>query len=485
MDNRYRILISGTRAGDEVDPWGDSFGAKRVSDVEVNQIIRRNEWRTDTVYDEFVDVDDPGDYVGHERFVFKCLDNAGGAPSTVAPTPPQVPWLPVRTSDGYLWKYMYEIEATNRFLVEDPFDPEVGWYPVRTVDNDVEETDQRIIQDNAVNGAVEAIVVTDSSSDYLTASGTVMSGTTSSSIVLEEDPGAVTDYAIHFLISDTVGGQSGIIDSVSGNVVVLQTALSVNPDPTTTYVILPRIVIDRGRGGTGATARPVLDANGGISWVDVITHGSDYEDNVRARVRPTNPNGNATLEARIGPPGGHGSDAVAELGQDVVMVSSDLGSPTSDDDETVAPRTTFRQVSLVRNPETQEGISDKLETFDTSTRLSVNSEGIPMRSSGDESFWTPGALVEGPSSEATGYVVDFTATDEEWTTGTLRLNGVTGTFTTEDVLTTTTGRVIAAVTAVTEPDIVHGSGDTILSEAVDPIQRDPSQTERFRIVARF
>jgi hypothetical protein len=57
--------------------------------------------------------------VTDEYNVYKCLDNNLNGPSTVKPTTTTVE--PVKTSDGYLWKFMYSIPIAlrNKFLTDD------------------------------------------------------------------------------------------------------------------------------------------------------------------------------------------------------------------------------------------------------------------------------------------------------------------------------------------------------------------------------
>lgn len=52
----------------------------------------------------------------NERNVYKCLDNNGGAPSTIKPF--STSNVPFTTSDGYKWKYMYTIPNSliNKFV---------------------------------------------------------------------------------------------------------------------------------------------------------------------------------------------------------------------------------------------------------------------------------------------------------------------------------------------------------------------------------
>ena len=86
---------------------------KKLKGTDVQYAIERNDWTTGTVYDAFDPTIDDFNYsnpfyaivdtLGTKR-VYKCLDNHGGDASTVAPSSESTGVI--RTSDGYLWKYM-------------------------------------------------------------------------------------------------------------------------------------------------------------------------------------------------------------------------------------------------------------------------------------------------------------------------------------------------------------------------------------------
>lgn len=100
---------------------------KRLNLPDVSYIVPRIDWTSGIVYDMY-----DGDYsegnpsysgatnIRNARFyvlttsygVFKCLFNNNNAPSTEEPfgTSP----LPITTSDGYVWKYLYTIPLSNR-----------------------------------------------------------------------------------------------------------------------------------------------------------------------------------------------------------------------------------------------------------------------------------------------------------------------------------------------------------------------------------
>jgi len=119
------------------------------------------------VYDQWdhtLDMSESSFYVITDEFnVYKCLDNNNGALSTEKPTTNSL--VPFKTSDGYLWKYMYNVPTFKRskFLSRDNL-------PV-----------QKALTDSFYNkGAVEQVVVTNSGSGYTDIQQTTISisGTT-------------------------------------------------------------------------------------------------------------------------------------------------------------------------------------------------------------------------------------------------------------------------------------------------------------------
>lgn len=61
-----------------------------------------------------------------ERNVYKCLSNNNSIPSTVEPCGDYTSSNGnIATSDGYIWKYMFNVKPSNRFLTDE-------WIPVPT-----------------------------------------------------------------------------------------------------------------------------------------------------------------------------------------------------------------------------------------------------------------------------------------------------------------------------------------------------------------
>jgi hypothetical protein len=112
------------------------IGLKRVSSSEIRPVIRNKTWTTGTTYDIYRHdygnvIEDTGtivkyvqsasfeqhlyetDYyvVNSEYKVYKCLKNNNNQPSTIEPF--STSNAPFTLADGYMWKYMYTINAND------------------------------------------------------------------------------------------------------------------------------------------------------------------------------------------------------------------------------------------------------------------------------------------------------------------------------------------------------------------------------------
>ena len=126
---------------DELMYFRDMLAAKKVTSSDVSYVVPRHNWTTGTVYDYYRA--DYGATVnsatvttvagGTDMFstttkfyvrssannVYKCMSNNSGAASTTEPTGTSTSEL--TTADGYVWKYMYTLTATEAgsFLTTD------------------------------------------------------------------------------------------------------------------------------------------------------------------------------------------------------------------------------------------------------------------------------------------------------------------------------------------------------------------------------
>ena len=290
---------------DEYDAYANMTALKKVSSTDVSHAIIRRDWTSGTVYDEYrhnytsSNTANSGAttlwastfyVVTSDYNVYKVISNNGGANSTVMPTGTQTSIL--TTADGYKWKFMYSISASDviKFVTSD-------FIPVKTlgrkaaVDGDVAGLGSQAADDNSAQWDVE-----NAAED-----GTI----------------------IHARV--TAGGSNYGSNGTSN--------VNISGD------------------GTGAVAT-VTVASGAITGITINDDGSGYTqasiDNALLRTATSSSGSGATFDIIISPKNGHGADPVEELGGNYVIVNSRLeyaeGSgdfPTDND---------FRQIGLITNP---------------------------------------------------------------------------------------------------------------------------------------
>jgi hypothetical protein len=150
------------------DVWSRMIGAKQISGNDVRHAIPRHDWGANTAYDAYDHCTcSLMMYTPNVKFfvlttdwnVYKCLGNNNGDISTVMPTQLQTN-TPVEEADGYIWKYMYTLTAEERirFMTDE-------YIPVQTLTLDNNSLQWRVQQD-AVDGAIESIKITNAGSDY-------------------------------------------------------------------------------------------------------------------------------------------------------------------------------------------------------------------------------------------------------------------------------------------------------------------------------
>ena len=122
----------------EKDVWDNIYAAKRVTANDIELVIPRVNWTSNTKYRQYDDTTEitqlvtsntslnlkPFYVITTERNVYKCLSNNATANSTVEPTGDYTTSNGViATADGYIWKYMYNVKPANKFLTTE-------WVPI-------------------------------------------------------------------------------------------------------------------------------------------------------------------------------------------------------------------------------------------------------------------------------------------------------------------------------------------------------------------
>ena len=415
-------------------PFDDLMAAKKIAASDVTFAVPRRNWTTGTTYDIYRH--DYGEYATgtttaitanggastlHDsafyvlttaRNVYKCLDNDGNTASTVEPTGTSTTVL--TTADGYKWKYMYTLTASQQanFLSTD--------FMAVATDSTVSAA--------AVDGAIDIIKIK-----------TAGSGGTN---------GTHTGIAIR---GDGTGGVCSV--TVAGGVVTAVTVTTA---------------------GTGYTF-------GTVSNAQIVAAGA------------TSLSG-AELDVIIPPKGGHGKNAIEELGGFYVMMNTSLEGTESGNSGDLTVANDFRKITLIRDP--NAGGSTATATTLRATKA-INLSGVSGSYVVDEkitqaSTGAVGKVVEWDSSNSILYYIQTRHTNEGIDTngnqtafsGTNTVTGAGGATGTPTTSTSTIDNV-SFTSGYSASEIDHDSGDILYIENRAPITRAADQTENIKLVIEF
>jgi len=470
--------------------WRDIMSVKRIQPSDVSHVVPRYDWTSGTIYDEWDDNENLQDVENYrlpehnfyvltnENNVYKVIDNNKYSASTVKPTGTGT--TITTTADGYRWKYMYTISAGEALKFLTP-----AWMPVKTLQSQ-DSSAQWTIQDNAANGAINTIIVSNTGSGYLCNSNTFATVTNSTSFILKASASnldAAYAGSALFIRAGTGSGQIRTITNYKGasRVLTVNNAFTTIPDLTSEYYISPRVIIrgDSGRSLSTRVSAYVSNCAGGyINNITVIQNGEDYSQaNVSFGHNPLYGSG-ANAYVIIPPVGGHGSDPVDELRGYNVMINVNLvGSEAN----TFASNNDFRIIGLMRDPLLADGRTANASVIDQCTRIVVS--GVSGDFQADE-------IITGSSTGAKARNVYFANTDASRTKGIVRVirettNGTGHSFLAGETITGGTTGVTATVVSRIGPALQRNTGFILYTEYREKVERAGDQTENIKLVLKF
>ena len=235
------------------------------------------------------------------------------------------------------------------------------------------------------------------------------------------------------------------------------------------------------RGGTAATATVVVDGGAVISCV-VNAAGSKYTfATLTMPAAAGSPSTDAIITPIIGPPGGHGFNAIDELGGFYVMTNTTISGTEGSGDFVVDQD--FRRVGVVLNPY-------NYGTAVIATDPSLNALKS-MTFSGTPGTFVIDEVITGGTSDAKGLVVAWDATTKilkyiqtQWTGVSTILPYNEVAFAVAEVVTGA-GSATGTIASLTNPEIDYYSGKTIYVEDRAPISRATDQTENIKLIVEF
>ena len=505
-------------ANTHYENWRDMIAAKKITSTDVSHVIPRKNWTNNTNY--FAYTDNTSTLFSQDFYVmtgdynvYKCLSNSetnssGTTASTSTTKPTGTGTSIISTADGYKWKFMYQIPASDalKFVTPNyiPVDKvrRSNGYLANTYDSAPGQVQFDVETAAAAagggNGAIEVVHLTTRGLQYLGEVGNVSAVTNTTTVTITGTSLAADDCIVNndiYFTSGDASGEGGTITDYNGTTkVVTFTPAITAPSATDGYAIGPKVVISGD--GQGANVRCTTNSTGGINATAIIAGGNNYSNasisiiSNASQSNSFNPSPTAVLTPIIGPKGGHGSDAVDELGGFFTLINSRLeysesNNFTTDND--------FRKVGLLAQPKFSNGDFANTSVVDQATAAVV--------SSWNGTAFSVDELVTGATSGATGRVVDFTGNNTIRMTDiipsgnstTAGYNGIYGYFTNTEVIAANTvggGGSGASATAngsgaVTGGDLQRFSGDIIYVENRSPISRATDQIEDIKLIIEF
>tara|TARA_A100001011_G_scaffold395516_1_gene490726 strand:- start:9104 stop:10594 length:1491 start_codon:yes stop_codon:yes gene_type:complete len=310
---------------EEVRAFEDMIALKKVSTTDVSHGLVRYNWTAGVVYDEYRDdysssnqtpsgannfYDGRGYVVTSDYKVYKCLKTpkSGGAHADVGtPVAAAVGSEPSGTStanpeitaDGYQWKFMYQISASDviKFVTND-------FIPVKTLG-----------AQTSVAGSLGALGST---------------GTDDGSAQYDVEAAAVDGGIYRYIITNPGSG----------------------------YTLDSGTTIDVAVEGDGSGAIATLTFASGqlssVTYKDASSYGSGYKrasfPTLDSTISGISGGSGATIEAVISPIHGHGANPIEELGGNYVVVNSRLEFSEAAGGNDFPTDNDFRQIGLIKNP---------------------------------------------------------------------------------------------------------------------------------------
>lgn len=485
----------------EAQVWHEMLGCKKITETFTSLVVRRSNWDTtgNTVYVPFRNNDTElfnhptqsevnagalGSYtagnfyvVTDDMHIFKCLNNNFGAKSTVKPTLPLSSPYIVNTADGYSWKYLGTVTASQslKFLTEQ-------WLPIKTLgDISDDGSNQWDVEQNATDGTIDSVLVTNKGSNYtLVHSGTLVSST-SNKAILPVGASATTNAYVGATIYIT--GGTGYPSTTPKLITAYNSGtreITINGtwtlDNTTQYQILPTVTLVGD--GSGAILKPIIQTSAGVDQykltsVQILSQGTGYRY-ATASISGCGGSG-AVIEPQASPIGGHGKDIEKELGAFYASLNVKLEFNEGAGDFPV--QNDYRQVGIIRNLKNYDGSLATLDTRIATKKLTLT--GITGTFISDE-------IITGVSGGTTAIakVVDYNSSNG---TITFVQNSTTGfvPFATSMTLTGSISTATATISTVTNEEIKKFDGSIVYLNNRRAVVRSVDLSEDIKAIIEF
>ena len=462
---------------DEKTVWDNMFAAKKVTGNDVELVVPRVNWTGSTKYkqyDDLITIDDlttgnttlnvkPMYVITTDRNVYKCLSNNASANSTVMPTGDYTTANgTIKTADGYIWKYMYNVKPSNKFLTTD-------WMPAPV---STSKLDYNVSSADIVSGELTTIIVTNGGTGY--AEPSILStafGPGVTSINLAN----TTNVAANMYVSGTGIATSTLVTAVNAisSTITISTATTANGGGTVAnnLTFTTRVYVSGDGSGTEASA---TIASRAISKITVSVTGSGY---TYANAIVYGSGTGANVRVALPPQYGHAYNPAKELNGGNVMVADKIGLVDSTEGGLISTSTAFRQYGLLRDPY-KYGETSPVTSSNANTVISQTTN-LTLVAGTD---FTLNEFVYQGSSANNAYFYGFVNAQSS---NQVRLTKVRGQAAVGGILIGASSGVNRTIVKQNLPEFQPYSGDIMYAENIQKVERAEGQAENVKFVIRF
>ena len=414
--------------------WDDMLGAKIIASTDVSRVIPRRNWTTGTTYDMY------------EHNISSSNAAASGATN--------------------LWDSSFVVMNSSYAVY-------------KVIEND---------------GATASTVEPTSTSNSIFATSDGYRWKYMYSLTSAETLNFMSTDFIHCSTDSTVSAAA--VDGALDTALVVAGGSGYNTSSGSTISAIPI----RGDGSSGVAS--VTISSGAVSAVSITTAGTGYtyayitNADIIAATNAGGSGSGANINVIIPPKGGHGSDALKELGAFYVMMNKSLVGAEGTSDIGVA--NDFRRIGLVRNP----------YNFGTTTVASADTRRqlyAAVFSSVSGTFVADEEINQA-STGAVGKVVEYDATNKllYWyqtrfpdvgtdsngnATAFSGANAITGQTSSASATPLTSSSTdvngVSITSGYSNPELAADSGDILYVENRSPITRASDQTENIKLIIEF
>ena len=466
---------------DEKTVWDNMIAAKKITGTDVELVIPKVNWTANTrykQYDDLISVSElitgnvslnvkPMYVITSSRNVYKCMSNNASANSTVEPTGDYTTSNGnISTSDGYIWKYMYNVKPSNKFLTD-------SWIPVPS---SVTQLDYSTSIIDVVPGEITTIVISNTGIGYYENNVSVpFVYLTGCSVITLAN---TTNVSANMTISGVGIVPGTFINSVdipNNQITLSSTTIAPGGGGTTAnqLALASRLYVD----GDGTTLTGVVsaDANGRLTKITVSTIGTGYS-RANAFVFGTGTGG--IVRPILGPKYGHAYNPARELGCSDVMVAIKIGEIDSTEDGKISANTTFRQYGIFVDPH---------KYGDANVVIATNAESVISQT-------TDIQLVAGPAYALDEYVYQGTSASSAYAYGfvvdqpsstVIRVTNVRGAFISGNQLIGANTGTTRLIISTSNPEFEPYSGDILYTENAVKTTRADGQAESIKLIVKF